>query len=201
MFLNGRTVRTNPHPIHPAHTTAVEIRDAFLHVREEMKRFSAENLAELLDVSVSTFHRYGHKLDSKLYLQIPSIQLDKLRQEAAVYIASDPDFRRLPFKDDRDSWTVGNLVTKSRMRAIYRHALSGEEIVAASHNKTSTELTPEESLVVRWFRVTRHASQSQLMEASGLGEYDVGRIGFQTHWGIPPSAEWISNLEFSSAVN
>jgi len=118
-----------------------------------------------------------------------------LRQEAALYIASDPDFRRLPFNDEQDSWTVGNLVTKSRIRAVYRHALAGEEIRAAPHNRTSSQLTPEEDLVVRWFRAARHASQEQLVEATGLAEYDVGRIGFQTAWGIQPEEAWVLNLE------
>ena len=197
MFLKGRTVKTNPYPIHPAHTTPEQIRDAFLHVREELKGYSAEKLAGILDITVSTFHRYGHKLDSRAYQQIPSIQLDKLRQEAAVYVASDSDFRHLPFEDKRDAWTVGTLNTKSRMRAIYRHALSGEEIVAAPHNRTSNELTPAEDLVVRWFQAARHASHEQLMEASGLNEYDVGRVGYKMPWGIAPRQECIEALEAS----
>ena len=194
----GAITKINPHPIHAEHTTPEQIRDAFLHVRWQLEKkgWTTEDFTQLLGVARQSWYQYGHKLDSKGYRQISAENLDKLRQEAAQEIVAIVDGYHDPFGRERDIWIVGDLTTKSRTRALYRAALTGEAVVPGANNKHADELTSEETLMMRWFRAARHAKRKQLIEATGLGEYDVGRVGLHAcKWGIPPTEAWVSRLE------
>jgi len=194
----GAITKINPHPIHAEHTTPEQIRDAFLHVRWQLEKkgWTTEDFTQLLGVARQSWYQYGHKLDSKGYRQISADALDKLRQEAAQEIVSATDGYHDPFGRQRDTWTVGDLTTKSRTRALYRAALTGEAVVPGQANKHADELMEDEALMMRWFRAARHAKRKQLIEATSLGEYDVGRIGLHAcRWGIPPTEAWVSRLE------
>lgn len=195
--------KLNPFKIHDTHTSADEIRDAFMHVKWQLVRkgWKTEDFTGLLGIPRQSWYQHGHKLESHGYRQISADALDALRQEAAQEIVALIDGYHDPFGRERDSWTVGDLTTKSRTRALYRAALTGEAVVASSHNTRAHELSADEILMMRWFSAARHASREQLMEASGLGKYDVGRIGFQVcHWGLPPTEEWVDNLEQAIGV-
>lgn len=195
--------KLNPFPIHTTHTTADQIRDAFMHIRWRLKRsgWDTDSFTSLLGIARQTWYQHGHELESRGYRQISADALDMLRQETVQEQVSLPDFYHDPFGRERDSWTVGDLTTKSRTRALYRGALTGEAVVPGSHNVRANELSDDEALMMRWFRAARHASREQMMAATGLGKYDVGRIGFQVcKWGIPPTETWVENLEKSIGV-
>jgi len=190
--------KLNPHPIHTSHTTTEEIRDAFMHVKWQLVRkgWKTEDFTGLLGIPRQSWYQHGHKLESRGYRQISADMLDVLRQELAQEIVALVDGYHDPFGRERDSWTVGDLTTKSRTRALYRAALTGEAVVPGANNKHADELTSEESLMMRWFHAAKQASREQLMSATGLSKYDVGRVGLHAcKWGIPPTEEWVDNLE------
>lgn len=194
----GAITKINPHPIHASHTTAEEIRDAFMHIKWQLVRkgWTTEDFTQLLGIARQSWYQLGHKIDSKGYRQISAEMLDKLRQEAAQEIVAIVDGYHDPFGRERDTWTVGDLTTKSRTRALYRAALTGEAMIPGSHNKHADELSDDEALMMRWFRAARHANRKQLVEATGLSEYDVGRVGLQVaRWGVRPDVRWVTNLE------
>ncbi len=194
----GAITKINPHPIHAEHTRPEQIRDAFLHIKWQLssRGWSTEDFAKFLGIARQSWYQLGHKIDSKGYRQISAEMLDKLRQEAAQEIVGALDGFHDPFGRERDTWTVGDLTTKSRTLALYRAALTGEAIVPGLHNARADDLSDEETLMMRWFRAARHAKRKQLIEATGLGEYDVGRVGLHAcRWGIPPTEAWISRLE------
>lgn len=190
--------KLNPHPIHTSHTTADQIRDAFLHVKWQLVRkgWKTEDFTGLLGIPRQSWYQHGHKLESRGYRQISADALDMLRQETAQEIVASTDAFHDPFGRERDTWTVGDLTTKSRTRALYRAALTGEAVVPGANNKHADELTSDEALMMRWFYASRQASRDQLVAATGLSKYDVGRVGLHAcKWGIPPVAEWVDNLE------
>lgn len=195
--------KLNPFPIHQSHTTAEQVRDALLHVKWQLVRkgWKTEDFTGLLGIPRQSWYQHGHKLESQGYRQISADALDMLRQEAAQEIVAIVDGYHDPFGRERDTWTVGDLTTKSRTRALYRAALTGEAIVPGIHNKHADELTNDEALMMRWFQAAKQASRDQLVTATGLSKYDVGRVGFQVcKWGIPPTEAWVDNLERAIGV-
>lgn len=195
--------KLNPYPIHPETKTAEQVRDAFLHVKWQLVRkgWKTEDFTGLLGIPRQSWYQHGHKLESAGYRQISADALDVLRQELAQEIVATFDGYHDPFGRERDIWTVGDLTTKSRTRALYRSALTGEAVVPGANNKHADELTSEESLMMRWFHAAKQASRDQLVAATGLSKYDVGRVGLHAcKWGIPPVAEWVDNLEQAIGV-
>ncbi|MCX2696260.1 hypothetical protein [Ochrobactrum chromiisoli] len=195
--------KLNPHPIHTSHTTSEEIRDAFMHIKWMLVRkgWKTEDFTGLLGIPRQSWYQHGHKLESKGYRQISADALDMLRQETAQEIVAIVDGYHDPFGRERDTWTVGDLTTKSRTRALYRAALTGEAVVPGANNKHADELTNDEALLLRWFLAARRASREQLMSATGLSKYDVGRVGLHAcKWGIPPTENWVDNLEQAIGV-
>nr|WP_312196564.1 hypothetical protein [Brucella anthropi] len=195
--------KLNPFPIHTTHTTADQIRDAFMHVKWQLVRkgWKTEDFTGLLGIPRQSWYQHGHKLESRGYRQISADALDMLRQELAQEIVALTDGYHDPFGRERDTWTVGDLTTKSRTRASYRAALTGEAVVPGVNNKHADKLSDDESLMMRWFHAAKQASREQLMAATGLGKYDVGRVGFQVcKWGIPPTEAWVDNLERAIGV-
>jgi len=195
--------KLNPHPVHPSHTTAEEIRDAFMHIKWQLVRkgWKTEDFTGLLGIPRQSWYQYGHKLESNGYRQISADSLDVLRQEAAQEIVAIVDGYHDPFGRERDTWIVGDLTTKSRTRALYRAALTGEAVVPGANNKIADELTSGEALMMRWFHAAKQASREQLMAATGLTKYDVGRVGLHAcKWGIPPTENWVDNLEQAIGV-
>ncbi|SPL65051.1 hypothetical protein [Ochrobactrum soli] len=195
--------KMNPHPIHPSHTTADQIRDAFMHIKWQLVRkgWKTEDFTGLLGIPRQSWYQYGHKLESAGYRQISADALDMLRQETAQEIVALVDGYHDPFGRERDTWTIGDLTTKSRTRALYRAALTGEAVVPGVQNKHADNLSDDEALMMRWFQAAKQASREQLVAATGLSKYDVGRVGMHAcKWGIPPVAEWVDNLERTIGV-
>lgn len=190
----------NPHPIHLKHETPEQIRDAFLHVKWQLKKngWATEDFTELLGIARPTWYAYGHKLESKGYRRIPADQLDLLRLQAAVAGLRRFDTAFAPsFMPPRDEWTVGSETTTSFLAAVYLAGVSGDEIKPDPKNVRDHEQSLEKSSqILRWFGVARQATRAQIMRATNLGDYDIGRIGFVTaHWGIEPIKTYTARLE------
>lgn len=188
----------NPHPLHTQNDTPETIRDAFLHVKWHLEKsgWTTENFTELLGCARQTWYQYGHKLESRGYRQISADALDTLRREVVLNITSQLDRYEDPFRRWRDQWTVGEVTTFSKTHALYRAVFFDEDIVASAHNKNDDKLTDDEQLTVEWIAAAQSSSREQLMQATGLGAYDVGRIGLHAaRWGIEPRYDWLAALE------
>ncbi len=190
----------NPHEIHLKHETPEQIRDAFLHVKWQLKKsgWDTEDFTDLLGIARPTWYAYGHKLDSKGYRKIPADQLDRLRLQAAVTGLRRFDSAFAPsFMPARDEWTVGGETTTSFLAAVYLAGVSGAEIKPGPKNvRDHGQSLEKSSQILRWFDVARGATREQIMRATNLGNYDIGRVGFITaDWGIEPIKTYIARLE------
>lgn len=192
----GANSKTNPYPVHILHTTPEEIRDAFLHVKWALERhgWKTSDFTSLLGVSRQTWYQYGHKLESKGYRRIPAAQLDLLRQQHALATFGSRDNSVDPFYRRRNRWTVGEETTFSFLKAVYMSGISGHPIVPAADNERKPEASAEVTL--RWFAAARAATREQIMAASKLGDYDIGRLGFiGNHWGMEVYTSQCERLE------
>jgi hypothetical protein len=190
----------NPHEIHLKHETPEQIRDAFLHIKWQLKKsgWDTEDLTALLGIARPTWYAYGHKLESKGYRKIPAEQLDLLRLHAAVAGLRRFDSAFAPsFMPPRNEWTVGGEKTTSFLAAVYLSGVSGDQIVSGPENTKDHDMLLEKSAqIIAWFDVARQASRAQIARATNLGDYDIGRIGFITaNWGIEPLKTYTARLE------
>lgn len=188
----------NPYPIHEKNDTPEAIRDSFLHVKWHLEKsgWTTENFTDLLGCARQTWYQYGHKLESKGYRQISADSLDTLRKEVVLNIAGQLDRYQDPFRRWRDKWTVGEVSTYSKTYALYRAAFYSEEVVADPRNMSPDILSEDEKMLTEWLTAARFATREQLMQATNLGAYDVGRVGMQAaRWGIEPRYDWLHALE------
>lgn len=188
----------NPHPLHERNDTPEAIRDAFLHVKWHLEKsgWTTENFTDLLGCARQTWYQYGHKLESKGFRQISADALDMLRREVVLEITRSLDRYQDPFRRWRDQWTVGEVTTHSKTNALYRSAFYSEEVVADPKNTSLDTLSDDEKLLTDWLTAARFSTREQLMSATGLGAYDVGRIGLHAaRWGIEPRYDWLHALE------
>ncbi len=190
----------NPYPVHLKHETPEQIRDAFLHIKWQLKKngWATKDFTDLLGIARPTFYAYGHKLDSKGYRKIPADQLDSLRLQAAVtgLRRFDSAFA-LSCMPPRNEWTVDGETTTSFVAAVYLSGASGAEIIPGPKNTRDHNQSLEKSAqILAWFDVARQASRAQIARATNLGEYDIGRVGFITaDWGIEPIKTYTARLE------
>ncbi len=187
----------NPHPTHDTHDTPETIRDAFLHVKWHLEKsgWTTENFTDLLGCARQTWYQYGHKLESKGYRQISADALDTLRKEVVLNITSQLDRYEDPFRRWRDMWTVGEVTTYSKTHALSRAAFYSEKVVADQKNTAPDILSEDEKLLTEWLMAARFATREQLMSATGLGVYDIGRVGLHAaRWGIEPRYDWLAAL-------
>lgn len=177
--------KINPYPIHLSHTTSEEIRDAFLHIKFALEKhgWTTPDFIGLLGIPRQTWYQYGHKLGSKGYRRIPAAQLDALRQQHALVSYGSRDGSVDPFSRRRDHWTVGTEKTHSFMRAIYMSGISGDPVIPGVENAKQKDGAGD--IVLRWFAAARGATREQIIAATHLGDYDIGRLGFiGNHWGL-----------------
>ncbi len=168
----------NPHPIHERNDTPEAVRDAFLHVKWHLEKsgWTTENFTDLLGCARQTWYQYGHKLESRGYRQISADALDTLRREVVLNISSQLDRYQDPFRRPRDMWYVGELITFSKTLALYKSAFTGEAVVSNDFNKADFTHSEDEQLMLDWLTAARFATREQLMTATKLGPYDVGRV-------------------------
>ncbi|MCO7728457.1 hypothetical protein NJB93_17865 [Brucella intermedia] len=192
----GANTKTNPYPVHILHTTPEEIRDAFLHIKWALERhgWATSDFTGFLGIPRQTWYQYGHKLDSKGYRRIPAVQLDLLRQQHALASFGSRDGAVDPFHRRRNRWTVGEETTFSFLKAIYMSGISGHPIVPGEDNERKPEASAQK--ILRWFAAARQADRRQIMAATNLGDYDIGRIGFVgNHWGMEAYTSYCERLE------
>lgn len=188
----------NPYPIHEKTDTPETIRDAFLHVKWHLEKsgWTTENFIDLLGCARQTWYQYGHKLESKGYRQISADNLDALRKEVVLNISSQLDRYQDPFRRWRDRWTVGETATYSKTYALYRAVFYREDVVADPKNMSPVAMSEDEKLLTDWLFSAGRSTREQLMTATGLGVYDVGRVGLHAaRWGIEPRYDWLHVLE------
>ncbi|ERI12536.1 hypothetical protein O206_11130 [Ochrobactrum sp. EGD-AQ16] len=78
---------------------------------------------------------------------------------------------------------VGSERTHSFMKAVYLAGMTGEPIEPGSENDRQKDGAGD--VVLRWFAAVRGATREQIMAATHLSDYDIGRLGFVgNHWGL-----------------
>lgn len=192
----ANATKTNPHPIHLSHTSSMEIRDAFLHVKWALERhgWTTPDFIGLLGIPRQTWYQYGHKLDSKGYRRIPAAQLDLLRQQHALASFGASDNSVDPFSRRRDYWMVGSEQSHSFMKAIYLAGITGQPILRGPENESQKAGAGD--TVLRWFTAVRCATREQIVAATHLSDYDIGRLGFiGNHWGLEVTETQCERLE------
>jgi hypothetical protein len=175
--------------------SAVEIRKHFLDLKAFL-RITPQELADLLGVARQTVYQYGFQPEKRGARVIPAASIDIMREAALQKLFDQAERTYPPFLDkERALWTVSDIQTTSRARAVYLAGTTGVDPVPHAENK-DPELNEAERLSIRWLRGIRGLSFDDQMRASGLGEYDFGRVGrLGLNWGIAPKIEWIEDLK------
>lgn len=174
--------------------TREEIRDHFLSLKSSL-RLTPQELANMLGIARQTFYQYGFKSETRGARVIPAASIDVMRE--AVLEKHFAKLERIypVFLDkERALWSVGDIQTTCRARAVYLGGMTGNDAVPHSENRDPL-LFDAEHLAIRWLRAIHSVSVEEQMNASGLGEYDVGRIGrLALNWGIVPESDWVEKI-------
>lgn len=174
--------------------SAAEIRQHFLDLKAFL-RITPQELADLLGVARQTVYQYGFQPETRGARVIPAASIDIMRVAALQKLFDQAERTYPPFLDkERALWTVGDIQTTSRARAVY---LAGTGVDPVPHvENRDPELCTAERLAIDWLREICGISLDEQMQVSGLGEYDVGRVGrLGLNWGIVPRIEWIEEMQ------
>lgn len=191
--------------------TPIKITLHFTDVKK-MSGLDAKSAAEALDVPVHHIHSYSWLPSARGSRQIPVEKLDILRIHAAERRFQHWHGARAPMKSvthyGYEVHSIGGQVffTTNLPYAVYLAGCFGADVFPhPDHlNRDSFELTEREVLAMRWLTATRcsDVSYEELTAITGLGEYDVGRIGLiWISFGIEPQRHWVEALEKRNEEN
>lgn len=174
--------------------TREEIRDHFLTLKSSL-RLTPQELADMLGIARQTVYQYGFRAENKGSRVIPAFSIDIMREAVLEkHFAQLERFYPVFVDKERALWSVGDVQTTCRARAIYLAGTTGDDAIPHPENR-DPELSGAEELAIRWLRATRDASVEHQLNVSGLGEYDIGRVGrLGLNWGIIPQTEWIVKM-------
>lgn len=175
--------------------SAVEIRQHFLDLKAFL-RGTPQELADLLKVARQTVYQYGFQPETRGARVIPAASIDIMREAALQKLFDQAERTYPPFLDkERALWTVGDIQTTCRGRAVYLAGIKGVDPVPHIENRDQ-ELSEAERLAIRWLRAIGEVSIEEQMRVTQLGEYDVGRVGrLGLNWGLVPQIQWIEELQ------
>lgn len=184
--------------------------DAIWGHYKELRRYLPRDItqaAELLGCSTHNIHQFGWIPSTRGAKTIPVETLDTMRVVAIEAHLEKLHRGRFPFKIESYGWNVEFIAnevffTVSRSYAVYLAGCFGADVFPHPENTKAIDqgfkLSEKEELAMRWLTATRcsDVSYGDLQEITGLGEYDVGRVGLVwLQWGIEPERSWVENLE------
>lgn len=150
----------------------------------------------MLGVARQTVYQYGFKTENRGSRVIPAASIDIMREAVLEkHFAQLEKFYPVFVDKERALWSVGDVHTTCRARAVYLAGRTDDSAVPHTENR-DPDLSTAEILAIRWLRAIRGTSVEEQITVSGLGEYDIGRIGrLSMNWGIVPEIWWIVQME------
>lgn len=186
--------------------THQEIRDHFVEIQDALKRLGVDGSkqADICGVKRQTFYQYGFQPEARGARLIPADALDRLRVEFAkgelkryylpAFIA--PTTREWEVVDA--AGTVVETTTRRAYAYLAAALVHGEPRKGPAFDEAAAPPNSvAEDLSFAWLHAYHrgHVTPEDAMVCTGLGRYDVGRVGMVWFgWGIAPTFEQVGRL-------
>lgn len=152
-------------------------------------------ISEFLELQRTTTYKYGFDAATKGARKIPVHHLDKIRVLAIDNFYKELDEMCAEHMPDSFTYEAYGFITHLKNRFIWELAKSNRVLnddVAKKYNFNDDEMRR-----FKWLRAKFNGSINvdDMMEITGLSEYEVGRIGLIGYtWGIEVKSEWTASL-------